>query len=146
MSVVPAAADPDGWLALRAALWPHCPRQRHQREIAAQLADPGRYAAFLTVDAQTVAIGLVELSLRGDYVNGTATSPVAFVEGLYVAAEHRRAGAGALLLDAARTWARGRGCAELASDTGLDNLVSQRAHLALGFEETERVVFYRMAL
>lgn len=40
----------------------------------------------------------------------------------------------------------GRGCAELASDTALDNLAAQAAHLALGFEETERVVFYRMAL
>ncbi len=59
---------------------------------------------------------------------------------------HRRSGVAGRLLGAAKDWSRDRGCAELASDTGLDNLVSQQAHQALGFEETERVVFYRMAL
>ena len=146
MSIVPAAAHPDAWLALRAALWPHCPLDKHQREIDAQAADAGRHAAFLAQDGQGQAIGLIELSLRGDYVNGTSSSPVAFVEGLYVAPRHRRASAAGRLMAAARAWARERGCAELASDTSLDNLVSQQAHLALGFEETERVVFYRMAL
>ncbi|AUH53090.1 aminoglycoside 6'-acetyltransferase [Chromobacterium sp. ATCC 53434] len=146
MTAIPAAARPDDWLGLRAALWPHCPMARQRREIAAQSADPGRCAAFLALAGGNEAIGLIELSLRGDYVNGASSSPVAFVEGLYVAPEHRRAGMAALLLDAAKTWARGHGCAELASDTSLDNLVSQQAHLSLGFEETERVVFYRMPL
>ncbi|WP_046156017.1 aminoglycoside 6'-N-acetyltransferase [Chromobacterium vaccinii] len=146
MSVVTAASHPDAWLALRAALWPHCPRGRHQEEIDAQSADVRRCAAFLVQDGQGEAVGLIELALRGDYVNGTRSSPVAFVEGLYVAPEHRRAGMAALLLAAAKDWAIRRGCAELASDTGLDNQVSQHAHLALDFEETERVVFYRMAL
>ncbi len=43
------------------------------------------------LDADREAAGLIE-ALRGDYVNGTSTSPVAFVEGLYVAPTHRRAG------------------------------------------------------
>ncbi|MEO2217211.1 aminoglycoside 6'-N-acetyltransferase [Chromobacterium vaccinii] len=146
MSVVPAASHPDAWLALRAALWPHCPQDRHQEEIDAQNADARRCAAFVALDGRGDAVGLIELALRVDYVNGTSSSPVAFVEGLYVAPEHRRAGIAALLLAAAKNWAIRRGCAELASDTGLDNLVSQQAHLGLGFEETERVVFYRMAL
>lgn len=146
MSVVPAASHPDAWLALRAALWPHCPLDRHQEEIDAQNADARRCAAFVSLDGRGDAVGLIELALRVDYVNGTSSSPVAFVEGLYVAPEHRRSGIAALLLAAAKNWAIRRGCAELASDTGLDNLVSQQAHLGLGFEETERVVFYRMAL
>ncbi|NHQ80951.1 GNAT family N-acetyltransferase [Chromobacterium vaccinii] len=146
MNVVPAASRPNAWQALRAALWPHCPLDRHQEEIDAQSADVRRCAAFVALDGRGEAVGLIELALRVDYVNGASSSPVAFVEGLYVAPEHRRAGMAALLLAAAKDWAIRRGCAELASDTGLDNLVSQQAHLGLGFEETERVVFYRMAL
>ncbi|QEL57941.1 aminoglycoside 6'-N-acetyltransferase [Chromobacterium paludis] len=147
MAIAPASASlaPD-WLRLRAALWPHCPLARHQQEIAQQLDRADGCAAFLALDEAAGPIGLLELALRNDYVNGTARSPVAFVEGLYVAPEHRRGGVAAQLLRAAQEWARQRGCAELASDTALDNLAAQAAHLALGFEETERVVFYRMAL
>jgi len=43
-------------------------------------------------------------------------------------------------------WAKARGCRELASDALVDNEVSQRAHRALGFRETERVVYFTKAL
>jgi len=46
----------------------------------------------------------------------------------------------------AEDWARSQGCQEMASDTWLDNLDSQRVHEALGFEEVERSVLYRKSL
>ncbi|KJT50368.1 Aminoglycoside 6'-N-acetyltransferase, partial [Salmonella enterica subsp. enterica serovar Heidelberg str. RI-11-013343] len=36
-----------------------------------------------------------------------------------------------------------KGCREMASDTTPENTISQKVHQALGFEETERVIFYR---
>jgi aminoglycoside 6'-N-acetyltransferase I len=145
ISLSPASFHAADWLNLRTALWPDCPAAEHQQEIAEQTANPACFAAFVARD-DNAAIGLLEVAIRNDYVNGTSRSPVAFVEGIYVAPSRRRAGVAALLLGAAREWARARDCAELASDTALDNLTAQAAHLALGFEETERVVFYRMAL
>jgi len=71
---------------------------------------------------------------------------VAFLEGLYVMPEARRQGAARALIDAVRAWARDRGCKELASDTALDNVVSQAAHTRLGFRETERVVYFNMPI
>jgi aminoglycoside 6'-N-acetyltransferase I len=50
------------------------------------------------------------------------------------------------LYEAIGDWARARGCRELASDALLDNEASQRAHRALGFEETERVVYFSKKL
>jgi aminoglycoside 6'-N-acetyltransferase I len=47
------------------------------------------------------------------------------------------------LCNAIEKWAAENGCSEFASDTELDNLASQRMHVALGFQETERVVYYR---
>jgi aminoglycoside 6'-N-acetyltransferase I len=41
-------------------------------------------------------------------------------------------------------WARGRGCTEFAADALLDNEVSHAAHRALGFEEVERIVCFRL--
>ena len=46
----------------------------------------------------------------------------------------------------AEDWARGQGCIEMASDTRIDNAVSQRAHQALGFEVAEHSVLYRKTL
>jgi hypothetical protein len=74
------------------------------------------------------------------------SSPVAYVEGWWVDADARRQRIGAQLIAAAESFARSRGYRELASDTELYNVISQRAHERLGFEELDRVVLYRKVL
>jgi aminoglycoside 6'-N-acetyltransferase I len=59
-------------------------------------------------------------------------------------AEFRRRGVARSLVNAVVTWARGEQCRELASDSLLANTESHAAHGALGFDETERVVYFRM--
>jgi aminoglycoside 6'-N-acetyltransferase I len=71
---------------------------------------------------------------------------VGYLEGWYVVPEVRRQGIGAQLMAAAEDWARGQGCTEIASDALIDNENSHRAHRALGFEETGRVVNFRKPL
>ena len=107
------------------------------------IANPGRYAQFVAYSTPGQAVGLAEASVRADYVNGAHSSPVAFLEGLYVAPEARRKGIARSLVSAVSQWARGVGCTELASDASLDNESSHAVHLALGFQQTERVVFFR---
>ncbi|HAV37951.1 MAG TPA: aminoglycoside 6'-acetyltransferase [Massilia sp.] len=138
--------DQDGWLPLRRALWPDCPADEHLAEMRSFLLDPGKYAQFVAYDADGRAAGFAEAALRTDYVNGTDSSPVAFLEGIYVVPGQRRKGWGRALVEAVTAWARASGCRELASDALLDNEASHRMHRALGFEETERVVFFRRAL
>jgi aminoglycoside 6'-N-acetyltransferase I len=141
-------ADAD-WLHLRRALWPHCRDDEHLAEMASSIAAPQRYAQFIAraeVNKAPEALGFAEASLRSDYVVGTETSPVAFLEGLYVVAGARRQGVARALVTAVIGWARQRGCRELASDTQLANQQSQQVHAHLGFEETERIVCFRMAL
>jgi aminoglycoside 6'-N-acetyltransferase I len=135
-----------GWLALRQALWPHSSRDEHLSEMSSFIADFGRYAQFLAYGSSGEAIGLAEASLRTDYVNGTSSSPVAFLEGLYVAPEQRRKGVARSLVQTVLEWAAGCGCSELASDALISNETSHSVHRALGFEETERVVFFRRSL
>jgi aminoglycoside 6'-N-acetyltransferase I len=135
-----------GWLRLRQALWPDCPREEHLSEMSAMIADPQRYGQFVAYSASREAVGLLEASVRHDYVNGTESSPVAFVEGLYVVPQARRKGIAASLVARACEWAQGAGCRELASDAVLENSISHVVHRALGFEETERVVFFRRKL
>ena len=137
-----SSLEQDGWLDLRMALWPDATIEDHTGYMAMELAQPDRFLPLMMYDERRAPIGFIEVSIRSDYVNGTQTSPVGFVEGVFVAPEWRRQGVARDLFDAAGEWAKTRGCRELASDALLDNEASQRAHRALGFRETERVVYF----
>ena len=89
--------------------------------------------------------GFVEIGSR-KYAEGCDTTPVAYLEGWYVDPEFRRTGLGARLIRAAETWALRHGFSEMASDTELDNDISEQAHIALGFEEVERQICFRKRL
>jgi aminoglycoside 6'-N-acetyltransferase I len=143
MRVVPATfADREDWSALRRALWPDA----DDGDIARMLKEPARFAAFIAYETNGSAIGFAEASLRHDYVNGCDTSPVGFLEGIYVAPLFRRRGVAASLVSAVEQWTLAQGAIELASDALIDNVDSHRMHAALGFEETERVVSFRKFL
>jgi aminoglycoside 6'-N-acetyltransferase I len=141
-----SSLDQPGWLQFRLALWPDADADDHRGYMAISLAQPERFLQLMMYDEQRHPVGFIEGSIRGDYVNGTETSPVGFVEGVYVAPAWRRKGVARQLYAAIGDWAKARGCRELASDALLDNEASQRAHRALGFEETERVVYFRKKL
>ena len=131
------------WAHLRNALWPRMSASEHERDIQTTFfGNAQSTAAFVAIGGGEL-IGFAEASLRHDYVNGCETSPVAFLEGIYVAAANRRQGVAKALCAAVEDWGRNQGCVEFASDTSLDNDVSQLPHAALGFEETQRVVFFR---
>ncbi len=136
----------DDWVALRRELWPEAPIATHRAEAADDLGAPDRAVAFIVRDVDGSAAGFAEASLRRDYVNGCETSPVAFLEGIYVRVGQRKRGIARLLIQAVEDWGKQRGCSEFASDADIGNEVSRRMHAALGFAETERVVFFRKPL
>jgi aminoglycoside 6'-N-acetyltransferase I len=141
-----SSLDQQGWLEFRRSLWPDATADEHRGYMAIALAQPERFLQLMMYSGDRVPIGLIEGSIRADYVNGTETSPVGFVEGVYVAPEWRRKGIARQLFESIGDWARARGCRELASDALLENVASQRAHAALGFRETERVVYFVKSL
>lgn len=133
--------DPD-WLTLRHTLWPELDLAGHHEELKDLCSQPQRFGQFLAFSDQNEAQGFVEIAIRTDYVNGTNTSPVAFLEGIFVLPQFRTQGIARALIKQAEAWALEKGCTELASDTPLDNTASQSMHKALGFQETERVVYF----
>jgi aminoglycoside 6'-N-acetyltransferase I len=137
------STDATDWANLRHALWPRHGLGKHAADIAEHLAAPGDALALIARDDGGIAAGFAEASIRHDYVNGCDTSPVGFLEGIYVAPEHRRAGIAAQLVEAVSDWVRDMGCTQLASDAGIDNTQSHQMHNALGFTETQRVVYFR---
>jgi aminoglycoside 6'-N-acetyltransferase I len=133
--------DHNGWLPLRAALWPDSDANSdHDKQTI--LGAPERYLVLVFTDENENALGFAEASIRTDYVNGTSSSPVAFLEGLYVQPASRGQGIARKLVAGVEQWAVEMGCTELASDSLVENQVSHVMHEALGFEETERVVYF----
>ena len=135
-----------GWLELRRALWPHDDASEHLNEMSRFCAEPQRFSQFIAIADDGTPQGFIEIALRTDYVNGTDSSPVAFLEGIYVATLARKLGVATALVQAAELWAQEHDCVEFASDAAINNETSHAMHRALGFVETERVVFFRKAL
>ena len=88
------------------------------------------------------AAGFAQCQLRHDYVEGTETSPVGYLEEIYVREKYRKQGIARRLLNACEAWSREHGCTEFGSDCELTNTVSQEFHQAVGFEEANRLVAY----
>ena len=126
--------------ALAVKLWP----DHSQAEMAdefSHLLTSDEAAVFLCLD-QGTSVGFAQCQLRHDYVEGTESSPVGYLEGIYVAEAYRCRGIARRLLDACQCWAAAQGCAEFASDCELTNVDSQRFHEAVGFREANRIVAY----
>ena len=85
-----ATADRDAWARLRAQLWPEQPPAGLAADLQCWFED-ARLAAFVAEDGEGLC-GFAEASLRGDYVNGTESSPVAFLEAWYVSPARRGQG------------------------------------------------------
>lgn len=109
------------------------------------LTASGEAACFLATDAGQ-PIGFAQCQLRHDYVEGCETSPVGFLEGIYVDDACRMSGVGRKLLCACEDWARSVGCREFASDCELDNTVSHAWHMKNGFTEMGRTIWFAKKL
>ena len=92
------------------------------------------------------AIGFAQCQLRTDYVEGTETSPVGYLEGIFVTEKYRHRGYAQELLSACEKWAKEQKCSEFASDCELDNIDSLKFHIAMGFEEANRIICFRKGL
>ena len=129
------------WAGLCAALWPgDSVASWMQKRNAGE--SPYEY---LYVDGHE-AVAFISLALRHDYVEGTDSSPVGYVEGVYVKPGHRGRGIAKELVEFAKKWALERGCTELASDCELSNADSRAFHGSVGFREANVIVCFTMKL
>jgi aminoglycoside 6'-N-acetyltransferase I len=133
------------WKRMRDVLWPGLSAMTHETDMAEFRGDETTQAVFVVDRENGLLGGFLETGTRR-YADGCDTSPVGYIEGWYVDPDLRQTGWGRALVMAAEAWGRSCGYAEIASDCFLDNAVSLKAHTALGYEETERLIHFRKSL
>lgn len=99
---------------------------------------------LLELDGQ--AAGFAQCQLRHDYVEGTDSNPVGYLEGIFVKEAYRKQGYAKELLRKCESWAKEMGCIEFASDCELDNEVSLAFHLKMGFLEANRIICFTKSI
>lgn len=133
-------SDIDTVARLAHCLWPYASVGELKEEMKGFLTGD-ESVIFLYFDGDE-ADGFAQCQLRHDYVNGSTTNPVGYLEGIYVEPRARRRGVARELLSRCEAWARERGCTEFGSDVELQNTISQSFHEHVGFSEDNRIVCY----
>ena len=103
-------------------------------------------AQFFLKYVENIPVGFAQCQLRHDYVEGTDTSPVGYLEGIFIREGYRHRGYAKELLSECEKWAKEKGCKEFASDCEIDNEGSFGFHMALGFEEANRIICFTKKL
>lgn len=126
--------------AMAFKLWPESSFEEELNYFQGIIGDEDK-EVFLIRDSSTPA-GFVHATLRVDYVEGTNTSPVCYVEGIYVEPDYRRSGIAKKLINEAERWGKRHSCSEIASDAEIMNETSIDFHKKVGFAEINRLVCF----
>lgn len=136
-------SDREMWLGMYRQLWSKFSDAALSAEMDRIFKSSKRSAYVALVNDEPA--GFTEYALR-DYANGCNSQPVPFLEGIWVDESYRGQGIAKSLVHYLETKARMAGFTEFGSDVELDNYPSQLMHERLGFEQTEKVIFYRKVL
>lgn len=115
-------------------------------ELEEEMKDYISKGAVFICYKKSVPVGFAQCSLRNDYVEGTDSSPVGYLEGIFIKPEYRMKGIAKKLLAQCENWAKSQGCKEFASDCELVNIQSFKFHLQVGFEEVNRIICFKKML
>ena len=101
-------------------------------ELVVEFSDSMRNenSAFFIKFDDDKPVGFAEAGLRFDYVEGTDSSPVGYLEGIYVLPEYRRRGFARALVDECEKWAKSKIVRSLAATVNfrmLKVLISTKA-------------------
>ena len=106
-------------VSLAKALWPEQTTKDLNDELSALLDKSD--ACIMIAFKEKTPIGFAQCQLRYDYVEGTHSSPVGYLEGIYIKPSERNNGYARQLLSECESWAKQKGCTEFASDCESQN-------------------------
>ena len=134
--------DFTAWEQMRKAIYSSVDDKLNRQEME-NIFDSDEWSCQFIEEESGQKIGLVEVSAR-NIVDGCLSSPVAYLEGLYLKPKYRNQGIGKQVVQMIMRWCSENGFTELATDTELRNEKAQHFYMSLGFKETDRVVEYKI--
>lgn len=138
------AKDMDIIADMAALLWGNHSAADLKNEFS-EILSKGKAQFFLKWE-EDVPAGFAQCQLRYDYVEGTGTTPVGYLEGIFVKEACRNKGYARELLSECEAWAEENGCREFASDCEIDNTDSLKFHKAMNFTEANRIICFTKKL
>jgi len=132
--------DTEAVTKLALMLWPEHSFEELFEDFYNMIEDQNS-AVFLASEKNKF-IGFAQCQLRFDYVEGTESSPVGYLEGIYILTDYRQMGIGRKLVSECELWSKMNGCTEFASDVEMDNPESYQFHIKIGFKEKNRVICF----
>jgi aminoglycoside 6'-N-acetyltransferase I len=135
--------DLQSWSEMRSVLWPSHTWNDHLSELT-ELLRQDSFQGWIAFNGEKY-IGFAEASIR-PYANGCDSRPVVFLEGVFVDESHRNSGVGRRFVTIVEDWAKSNGITEIGSDAEFSNEMSHVCHKKWGFEEVERVIYFRKRL
>lgn len=137
-------SDISAIVGMAVLLWPESNENDMSQDFKKLVGD--NECAIFIAALKDEPIGFAQVQLRHDYVEGTNSSPVGYLEGIFVRGDYRRRGYGKKLLGKCEEWAKEQGCGEFAGDCELSNDESLLFHLKMGFKESNRIVCFTKQL
>ncbi|MEZ5581931.1 MAG: GNAT family N-acetyltransferase [Candidatus Competibacteraceae bacterium] len=120
MKLIPISRDDFSvWSQFRGELYPTLSRNFDLKEMDSIFGSELWNCWFIERE-DGEHIGLVELSLR-NIVDGCLSSPVPYLEGLYLTPTERGKGRGTEIIEMIKVWCQEHGHSELATDAELTN-------------------------
>lgn len=133
----------DGYTRLLKLLWNDIDDDNIDQLITSHNMNKEKCFLYLLDDNP---IGFINLSIRNDYVEGSSSNGVGYIEGIYVCEPHRRNQIAYKLVTYAVSFFKSMGLTEIASDTEIENDMSQIFHKAIGFKEVSVIKHYIMKI
>ncbi len=126
------SSDLNDFLAMALDLWPEEKRD-DLTELFYRILNASDGIGFICRKNEE-AIGFATVSLR-NIVNGAKSSPVGFLEGIYVKEAYRRLGVAKKLVEIGEKWVKDHGCSQIGSDALDWNHDSILFHEKLGYKK-----------
>ena len=134
----------DDWVTLSLALFTEYTREEMEKRLKRRTQLNTSHT--LVAKTNGLPVGFVTVSIRKDHVEGTTTTPVGYLESIYITPEFRNRGLAKALYDKAESWCGLQGCTEMGSDTWHWNKEAQEFHRRLGFLDVHTLAHFRKSI
>ncbi|RKN80102.1 aminoglycoside 6'-N-acetyltransferase [Ulvibacterium marinum] len=128
------------WRKMSLELFPGYATDHLERDLL-QVIESDNQETFFAKDKEGI-IGFINVSIRYDYVEGSNSSPVGYIEAIFIKPDYRKHGVARKLVDLGEQWVLEKGCTQMGSDTWASNKHARKFHLGLGFKEEDTLVHY----